>query len=350
MAKKIRVVHYINQFFAGMGGEEHAGTPPERRTGPVGPGRAFLAAFGDEAEIVATLVCGDDYFSSQPDQAADDLTDLLVDDQPDVVIAGPAFDSGRYGMACGKMCQVIQKRLGVPSLTGLHPENPAAEVYAPYTYIVPTGNTAATMRQAVPMMARLALKLARGERLDGPVGDNYLPRGRRRNVFVARTAAERAVEMLLHAVRGEEFETELVIPSYDHVKPAEPIADLAGAKLAVGTEGGTVPRGNPDGIEAVRATKWRSYPIAGMAELAAGSYESAHGGYDARFANSDPNRMVPLDALRAHEAKALFGQLHEYFFSTVGCGMPNARAAEIGRAMAEEMKANGIEGIILTAT
>ena len=55
MPEKIRVVHYINQFFAGMGGEEQAGQPPERRDGAVGPGRAFVGAFGDQAEIVATL-------------------------------------------------------------------------------------------------------------------------------------------------------------------------------------------------------------------------------------------------------------------------------------------------------
>jgi glycine reductase len=235
-------------------------------------------------------------------------------------------------------------------MTGVLPENPAGEVYAPYIYIVPTGNTAATMRQAVPKMAGLALKLARGERLGTPEEDNYLPRGRRRNVFVERPAAERAVDMLLHSIRGEGFETELVIPSYDHVQPAEPVANLATAKLAVGTEGGTVPVGNPDHIEAVRATKWAPYPITGMKELAAGNYESAHGGYDARFANSDPNRMVPVDAMRAHESKAMFSQLHDHFFSTVGCGMPNSQAAEIGRAMAEEMKENGIEGIVLTAT
>jgi len=350
MTEKIRIVHYINQFFAGMGGEEHASIPPGRRDGPVGPGRALQMAIGDEAEIVATIVCGDGYFSDQPDQAADDLIDLIVDDKPDVLIAGPAFDSGRYGMACGKICQVVQKRLGIPAITGVAQENPAAEVYSPYTYIVPTGTTAATMRQSIPSMATLALKLARGETLGTPAEDNYLPRGRRRNVFVSEPAAHRAVEMLLKKVGGEPYETELRIPSYDRVPPAPPIANLKDAKLAVGTEGGTVPIGNPDRIEAVRATKWVQYPIAGMDTMTPGDYESAHGGYDARFANADPNRMVPLDGLRTLEAKHAFRQLFENYFSTVGCGMPTATAAEIGQSMAQEMKAKGIDGIIITAT
>ena len=34
---KIRVVQYINQFFAQIGGEEKADIPAELREGPVGP-------------------------------------------------------------------------------------------------------------------------------------------------------------------------------------------------------------------------------------------------------------------------------------------------------------------------
>ena len=39
MAKKI--VHYINQFFAGIGGEEKADIAPEIRKGALGPGLAL---------------------------------------------------------------------------------------------------------------------------------------------------------------------------------------------------------------------------------------------------------------------------------------------------------------------
>ena len=61
---KIKVVHYINQFFANIGGEEKADYPAELRTGEfVGPGMALNQAFGDEAEIIATIICGDSYFN-----------------------------------------------------------------------------------------------------------------------------------------------------------------------------------------------------------------------------------------------------------------------------------------------
>ena len=47
----IKVVQYINQFFAQIGGEEMAHVKPEVREGIVGPGAAFKAAFKGEAEM-----------------------------------------------------------------------------------------------------------------------------------------------------------------------------------------------------------------------------------------------------------------------------------------------------------
>ena len=65
MSEPLRVVHYVNQFFAGIGGEERAGVgvsmPPE----PVGPGRALQATLGEAARIVGTVICGDNHLAEQ---------------------------------------------------------------------------------------------------------------------------------------------------------------------------------------------------------------------------------------------------------------------------------------------
>ena len=67
---KIKVVHYINQFFAQIGGEEKADYPAELRVGEVvGPGMALMQQFKDEAEIVATIVCGYSYLNENLDKA-----------------------------------------------------------------------------------------------------------------------------------------------------------------------------------------------------------------------------------------------------------------------------------------
>ena len=65
----MRVVHYVNQFFGGLGGEESAGVEPRAQDGAVGPGRLLEQVLGPEAKIVRTVICGDNY-------AAENLEDL----------------------------------------------------------------------------------------------------------------------------------------------------------------------------------------------------------------------------------------------------------------------------------
>jgi len=45
-----RVAHYLNQFFGGIGGEEHAGAAPILRDGPVGPGAMLQQCLGPRAD------------------------------------------------------------------------------------------------------------------------------------------------------------------------------------------------------------------------------------------------------------------------------------------------------------
>ncbi len=41
MDKPVTILHFVNQFFGGIGGEDQAETPPQFRAGPVGPGVAL---------------------------------------------------------------------------------------------------------------------------------------------------------------------------------------------------------------------------------------------------------------------------------------------------------------------
>ena len=92
----LRLVHYINQFFAQIGGEEKADIPAELREGIVGPGSAFQAAFKGEAEIVATIICGDSYFGENESKAKAEIIEMVKGQKPDLFIAGPAFNAGRW--------------------------------------------------------------------------------------------------------------------------------------------------------------------------------------------------------------------------------------------------------------
>ncbi|HEX6512424.1 MAG TPA: glycine/sarcosine/betaine reductase selenoprotein B family protein, partial [Chloroflexota bacterium] len=82
----IRVVHYLNQFFAGIGGEGQADTPPGKKPGPVGPGIALPKALGDRAQVAATVYCGDNYANEHPG-AIDEILSLIAGEQPDILIA-----------------------------------------------------------------------------------------------------------------------------------------------------------------------------------------------------------------------------------------------------------------------
>ena len=108
-----KVVHYINQFFANIGGEEMAHVPPEKRDGFVGPGMAFNQAWKGEAEIVNTIVCGDSYFAEHEKDAKEQVLNWVKEINPDLFIAGPAFNAGRYGYACATICKAVQDELGI---------------------------------------------------------------------------------------------------------------------------------------------------------------------------------------------------------------------------------------------
>ena len=125
----IRVVHYLNQFFGQIGGEDQAGVAPRAVARPVGPGIALQAALGEKAQVVATVICGDNFFAEQPLEATEEVMQLIRSFEPQLVVAGPAFNAGRYGPACGAVCQAVQARLGVPAVTGMYRENPGLELY-----------------------------------------------------------------------------------------------------------------------------------------------------------------------------------------------------------------------------
>ena len=346
----IKVVQYINQFFAQIGGEEMAHVKPEVREGIVGPGAAFKAAFKGEAEIVATVICGDSYFNENLEEAKKEVLDMVKKYNPDVFIAGPAFNAGRYGVACGAIATAVKEELGIPSLTGMYVENPGADMFKDKVYMVPTRNSAVGMRDAVKVMAPLALKLAKGEEIGASVEEGYMPNGIRKNFFDKERGSKRAVDMLIKKLKGEEFTTEYPMPDFDRVEPNKAVKDISKAKIALVTSGGIVPKGNPDHIESSSASKFGKYDISSFKKLSSEDHQTAHGGYDPVYANEDPNRVLPVDVLREFEEQGAIGSLHQYFYATVGNGTSVANAKKYAAEIAKELVADGVDAVILTST
>ena len=55
----MKIIHYLNQFFGQIGGEEHADHPYEIRETVVGPGMMLKSLLSEENTVVATIICGD---------------------------------------------------------------------------------------------------------------------------------------------------------------------------------------------------------------------------------------------------------------------------------------------------
>ena len=346
----IKVVHYINQFFAQIGGEEMAHVKPEVREGIVGPGAAFNAAFKGEAEIIATVICGDSYFNENLEEAKKEVLEMVKKYNPDVFIAGPAFNAGRYGVACGTIATAVKEELKIPSLTGMYEENPGADMFKDKVYMVSTKNSAVGMRAAVKVMAPLALKLAKGEPIGASIEEGYMPNGIRKNFFDKERGSKRAVDMLIKKLKGEEFITEYPMPAFDRVKPNPAIKDLSKAKIGLVTSGGIVPKGNPDHIESSSASKYGKYELTEFKQLSSEDHQTAHGGYDPVYANDDPNRVLPVDVMREFEEEGVIGELHKYYYATVGNGTSVANAKKYASTFAKELVADGVDAVILTST
>jgi len=350
MGKKVKIVHYINQFFAGIGGEERADVPLDFTDGPKGPGIGIMQNVGEDAEIVRTIWCGDNRINQNQDEILSRIEELIREAEPDVVVAGPAFNAGRYGLACGMVGKLCKEKLGIPSIISLFPENPAVEIYRQDTYIYPCAGTAAGMRKALPGVAELAVKLGRNGKLGPALEDGYIPTGFRRNEFVEKTAAVRAIEMLMARLNGKEPRTEVPLRNFEKVAPAAPLKSVKKAVIAIVTGGGMVPRGNPDNLKQAFSTSYGTYSIEGMDELPAGDFKGIHGGYDSTWVDEDPDRVVPVDVMRDLEREGAIGKLFNKYFVLAGIGTNVAMSKKLGAEIAEELKRNSVSAAIYTST
>jgi len=341
----MRVVHYLNQFFGGIGAEEQAGVGLEARDGAVGPGKVLEQLLGEGAEIVMTLVCGDNYAVEHEEELVNSVLKKVREAGADLFVAGPCFEAGRYGMAAGALCVAVQSQFGIPVITGMSEENPGVDLYRDALYIIDSGTNAARMRDVLAKMANLGRKLVNKNAIGLPAEEGYLRRGLLRDQVVEQTAARRLIDMLVAKVKGESFESEMLPTSFESIPMPSGIKDLSKARVMLITDGGLVPKGNPDKILGTAATRWGSYDIKGRDDLRGKDYEISHGGYDARFVQEDPDRLVPLDAMREMEQRGVIGKLHDEFIST---SLSNTR--RLGREMAEKAKREGVDAVILTST
>ncbi len=351
MVEPVRFLHYVNQFFGGVGGEEEANIPVEAREGPVGPGRALEQVLEGRGAVVATLVGGDNYVAENQAAAVAALEDAIDRFRPGALVAGPAFDAGRYGLAAAIMCRAAQER-GLPAVAAMHPDNTGVITLGKDIVVVPTGVEIGDMPATLSRAAAIALKMARGEDLGPALDEGYVPRGLRRHVTREKSGAERAIDMLAARVTGQPYRSEVYRRAFDHVEPPAPVEDLSETTVALVSTGGLVPKGNPDRIESGRTTEFAvKYSVDGLKEFTIEDWEAVHTGYYSGVVNSrDTNYILPLRSMRQLEAEGVIGGIHPSFFSTAGNGMAVRSARKIGEGVAAELSEAGVGAVVLVAT
>ncbi|MCY4575280.1 MAG: glycine/betaine/sarcosine/D-proline family reductase selenoprotein B, partial [Chloroflexi bacterium] len=92
----MKVVHYLNQFFGGLGGEEHAGVGADVRDEAVGPGRLLEQVLGDDSTVVKTIVCGDNYAAENLESVMELVVNEVRESGADLFVAGGCFAARGY--------------------------------------------------------------------------------------------------------------------------------------------------------------------------------------------------------------------------------------------------------------
>jgi glycine reductase complex component B subunit gamma len=350
---KIRIMHYMNQFFAGIGGEDKAGVPLGYREGSVGPGKRLRDLIGPSAEIVVTVYCGDDFFPDHQDEVVKEIIEIARTQGIQLVVAGPAFGSGRHGYACVEVCQALGSTLGLNCVTGMHPENPGIGRYKHYrnsrVFAFPTSGVVSGMEDALQKMAGAILRLGAGRSLGPSKEEGYIRRGIRVEEFVDKCGAERAVDMLLGKMAGS-LATEIPVERFEPASVAPPVENLHRITLALGTTAGIVPRGNPDGFKFYRNNHWRKYSLEKLNSMKEAAWDAVHGGYNTAFMRENPNFGVPLDVCRELEKEGSIAKLHGKLYVTTGVLAQIPDMERVGKEMAEDMTAQGVNGVLLVST
>ena len=178
-----RVMHYLNQFFAGIGAEDKADVPAGFREETLGPGKRLQSLLGDSAKIIVTAYCGDNYFAENTDKALEAILRMAKDHDVEIVVAGPAFAAGRYGFACSEVCHFLSTSAGLHCVTGMFVENPGVDSYRQYkdrrVFLLPTPDAITGMEDALSRMAQFVSKLASGSAVRPAMEEGYIPRGLR---------------------------------------------------------------------------------------------------------------------------------------------------------------------------
>ena len=151
-------------------------------------------------------------------------------------------------------------------------------------------------------------------------------------------APVRCLDMLLAKYHHQRFQSEVMMSApKEQVIPylRHPLSDTT---LLIVTDGGLVPFLNPDRIPSTSARSFGIYSIENKDSLSPDDQ-----GYDNSYVEEDPNRLLPLDALRTLESEGVIKEIYPYFLSTTGVMMPQKECQKLAKRIAAYVTSHPID-------
>ena len=154
----------LNHVTAGMGSDENAQLPPSGKKAALGPGRTLNPLFQEQdAQIVATLYCGDQYYLENEEEVAKKFIGFAKKFHADAVLCGPAMHYPNFGeMAAHLACKF--NAAGIPAIAAMAEENPAVSHYYQQVPIVKMPKKGGIgLNNSFKQMAQLVVAKANGK-------------------------------------------------------------------------------------------------------------------------------------------------------------------------------------------
>lgn len=171
----IRVVQFLNQIQAGLGGDERMDIEPQFQNGALGMGmllKTMLMRKG--ATIVGTVICGDNYFLQHKETAMEKLSDMVKNAKADVVICGPALNHKRFGECCGYFTEYMRDKCGIPAFAAMAKESTGTPIFRQKIYIIETPKVGGTgLNISLKKIADFAVKMATNGKIGTPEEEGY---------------------------------------------------------------------------------------------------------------------------------------------------------------------------------
>ncbi|WP_122646259.1 GrdB-related putative oxidoreductase [Enterococcus mediterraneensis] len=131
-----KIVLILNHVQAGFGSDENSTMPPGGKNAIIGPGQILNPLFKEhDAEIVATLYCGDQYYLENSQEVNKKFIGFVKKNGIDAVLCGPAMHYPKFGEMAARLAAAFQK-YDVPAVAAMSIENPAVAQFRDQICIV----------------------------------------------------------------------------------------------------------------------------------------------------------------------------------------------------------------------